>query len=355
MCTSPCELELTTRGSNLPLLIGMQQVDPPNPPSEEAVSSILKTVLISLVAAVGSVGSIMLDPEEDSTPAASLNDRVLTGQGLASRMATAQPVFMPETFTGANREWSDWIGQFEIAAEVNGWDDSLKLKFLSLLLSGRARDIYCGLSTESRSSYVVLKASLGRCLEPCDSDDWNRASFLARRRQPNETAREFGNALLALCNQPSSGVYLNAKIGGSDVHLLLDMGAQASIIPKHVWLWLTEGGGVSIVRLYGGSLFLVADISTPDILQGMDFLLKYGVIIDLREQCCSVMGNVATITFWGIINSNEVNIHESMNMMCLLLTNIKLPKEGIFNHLKVTFIRINLSYLDNLFVPRTGC
>lgn len=36
--------------------------------------------------------------------------------------------------------------------------------------------------------------------------------------------------------------------------------------------------------------FLVADISTPDILLGMDFLLKYGVIIDLREQCCSVMG-----------------------------------------------------------------
>lgn len=27
MCTSPCELELTTRGSNLPLLIGMQQVE----------------------------------------------------------------------------------------------------------------------------------------------------------------------------------------------------------------------------------------------------------------------------------------------------------------------------------------
>lgn len=69
----------------------------------------------------------------------------------------------------------------------------------------------------------------------------------------------------------------------------------------------------------------------------------------------STIKYVATITFWGIINSNEVNIHESMNMMCLLLTNIKLPKEGIFNHLKVIFTRINVSYLDNLFVPRTGC
>lgn len=32
-------------------------------------------------------------------------------------------------------------------------------------------------------------------MEPCDSDDWNCGSFLACRRQPNETAREFGNAL----------------------------------------------------------------------------------------------------------------------------------------------------------------
>ncbi len=58
---------------------------------------------------------------------------------------------------------------------------------------------------------------------------------------------------LALCSQPSSGVYFNAKIGKSDVHLLLDMGAQASIIPKYVWLQLTGGGG-SIACLCGGSL-----------------------------------------------------------------------------------------------------
>uniref|UniRef100_A0A8C1TD44 Reverse transcriptase/retrotransposon-derived protein RNase H-like domain-containing protein n=1 Tax=Cyprinus carpio TaxID=7962 RepID=A0A8C1TD44_CYPCA len=204
---------------------------------EEAV--ILKTVLITLVAAVGPVGSIMLGPE-DSTPAASLNDRVLTGQGLASRMATARPVFMPETFTGANREWSDWIGQFEIAAKVNGWDDSLKLKFLSLLLSGRARDIYCGLSTESRSSIESIFRKV-----------------------------------LALCNQPSSGVYLSAKIGGSDVHLLLDTEGGCPLFDYVGEASAANGGTMYILGSWQticqfGSLalineFLVADISTPDI------------------------------------------------------------------------------------------
>ena len=113
-------------------------------------------------------------------------------------MNPVRPVFMPETFTGTGREWSDWLGQFEMAAEVNHWDDDLKLKFMSLLLSGRARDIYNGLSPDSRLSFELLKTAMGGCLEPCDSGDWNRANFLSRRRLLNESAREFGNALRRL-------------------------------------------------------------------------------------------------------------------------------------------------------------
>lgn len=95
--------------------------------------------------------------------------------------------------------------------------------------------------------------------------------------------------------------------------------------------------------------FLTLDAFKPDVGDSNTILGHFKIPYDL------LFNIVATITFWGIINSNEVNIHESMNMMCLLLTNIKLPKEGIFNHLKVIFTRINVSYLDNLFVPRTGC
>jgi hypothetical protein len=46
-----------------------------------------------------------------------------------------------------------------------------------------------------------LKAAMGRCLEPCESTDWNRVSFSSRKRQPNETVREFGNALRQLISK----------------------------------------------------------------------------------------------------------------------------------------------------------
>lgn len=110
----------------------------------------------------------------------------------------SRPLFMPETFTGVGREWSDWSEQFEMAAQVNGWDNELKLKFMSLLFSGRARDIYGGLPYEAKNNYVLLKDAMGKCLEPCESADWNRVSFSSRRRLHNETAREFGNALRRL-------------------------------------------------------------------------------------------------------------------------------------------------------------
>lgn len=116
-------------------------------------------------------------------------------------LPTARPVFMPETFTGVGREWSDWSEQFELAADVNNWDERLKLKFMSLLLSGRARDIFSGLSGDAKNDYALLKAAMSRCFEPCDSSDWSRATFTDRRRMHNETAREFGNALRRLATK----------------------------------------------------------------------------------------------------------------------------------------------------------
>lgn len=115
--------------------------------------------------------------------------------------SVSRPVFMPETFTGQGRDWSDWSQQFALAADVNNWNDDLKLKFMSLLLSGKARDVYCGLTEEERSSYVNLRVALNKCFDPCESEDWNRASFSSRRRVATESAREFGNALRRLVSK----------------------------------------------------------------------------------------------------------------------------------------------------------
>lgn len=155
----------------------------------------------------------MLEAEENVRP-----DNVNTRPPEATAsvrpsVATARPVFMPETFTGVGRDWSDWSEQFDLAADVNNWDGPLKLKFMSLLLSGRARDIYSGLSADAKNDYVSLKSAMARCFDPCDSSDWSRAAFTERRRMHNETAREFGNALRRLATK----AYPSADNGTRDM------------------------------------------------------------------------------------------------------------------------------------------
>uniref|UniRef100_A0A1A8LWN4 Retrotransposon gag domain-containing protein n=1 Tax=Nothobranchius pienaari TaxID=704102 RepID=A0A1A8LWN4_9TELE len=82
-----------------------------------------------------------------------------------------------------------------MAADVNNWDEPLKLKFLCLLLSDKAREVYNGLPGSVKANYAMLKEQMGKCLDPCDSADWNRAVFSARRRWHNESVRDFGMAL----------------------------------------------------------------------------------------------------------------------------------------------------------------
>lgn len=72
---------------------------------------------------------------------------------------------------------------------------------LCLLLAGRARDMYSRCYREAKNNYALLKAAMTRCFEPCDCDDWSRASFAVPRWRPNVTAWEFGDALQKLATR----------------------------------------------------------------------------------------------------------------------------------------------------------
>ena len=45
-------------------------------------------------------------------------------------MAAAKPPVIPELFTG-NKSWEEWIDHFESVAEVCGWDNANKLKWMT--------------------------------------------------------------------------------------------------------------------------------------------------------------------------------------------------------------------------------
>ena len=110
--------------------------------------------------------------------------------------------------------------------------------------------------------------------------------------------------------------YLKAKIGGFDCHVLVNTGASCSVIPKQLWLTVTEGGcslvdyagrataanggGMAVVGCWQTvcqldslalvAKFLVSDIPSEEILLGFDFLSQYGAVVDLGQKQCRIMG-----------------------------------------------------------------
>uniref|UniRef100_A0A3B3SMD4 Peptidase A2 domain-containing protein n=1 Tax=Paramormyrops kingsleyae TaxID=1676925 RepID=A0A3B3SMD4_9TELE len=154
----------------------------------------------------------MSEPSDDQSRVMALNASAPLLQ------ATPRPIFMPETFTGMGREWSDWMEQFEMAADVNNWDDALRLKFMGLLLSGL---------------WVYSSYSAGLPLF---------AGKLEGARTEGQMLAPSAVSSMALDGVQGRSGYLKAEIGGFDCYVLVDTGASCSVIPKHLWLAITKGG-----------------------------------------------------------------------------------------------------------------
>lgn len=141
---------------------------------------------------------------------------------------------------------------------------------------------------------------------------------------------------MASHSQNGSEMYLRAKIGGSEFRVLIDTGANASIIPKSLWLNLTNGGGDLLEYLgdaaaaNGGPMcvvgrwqtvcqldslalvaeLLVADVPTSEILLGYDFLSKYGAVVDVGNRCCHLLGRKFPLTpASDVITPQVVTVH----------------------------------------------
>ena len=67
-----------------------------------------------------------------------------------------KPIVLPDTFTG-EASWDDWMCHFENVADVNGWDDIQKFKFLKVRMTGRAQKASQHLNEDIQANYSEAK------------------------------------------------------------------------------------------------------------------------------------------------------------------------------------------------------
>ena len=89
-------------------------------------------------------------------------------------------------YFNGNTCWSDYLVQFELVANLNGWTDDVKALELATSLRDAAQGILADLDVTQLRNYPALAAALTNRFEPPNCAEMFRAELKCRSRSPGE-------------------------------------------------------------------------------------------------------------------------------------------------------------------------
>ncbi len=110
----------------------------------------------------------------------------------ANRDRTKPPLYDGTT------SWTDYLVQFDLVAELNGWDQGSMAMYLATSLRGAAQSVLGDLDEFGRRDYRTLVTSLNQRFGPQNQTQMFRALLRNRVRQPNETLPELAHEIKRL-------------------------------------------------------------------------------------------------------------------------------------------------------------
>lgn len=106
----------------------------------------------------------------------------------------------PATYDGST-SLENYLTQFELIAELNGWNNYTKAMFLAANLRGEAQGILADIGVQSRRDYYMLVAALKTRFCPSNQHEVFRIQLKNRRRRKDEPIPELGQAIKRLIRQ----------------------------------------------------------------------------------------------------------------------------------------------------------
>ena len=110
----------------------------------------------------------------------------------------SKPLIMPDRYDGSTH-WSDYRAHFESCADINGWNDYHKSRFLRAVLTGNAQQVLTDFHGEE-PSYRELSTALEARFGPGERAEVNLAELRNRQRKSNETLQELAQSIKRLTN-----------------------------------------------------------------------------------------------------------------------------------------------------------
>ena len=113
-------------------------------------------------------------------------------------MAT-KPLVLPETFSGQEQDWSEWIDHFENVAVVNGWDSGeVKLTWLKVRLTGKAQAAFKKFTEADKATYDAAVKKLKDRFEPSSRREMYLAELPLKKKKHSESWGDFADDLRTL-------------------------------------------------------------------------------------------------------------------------------------------------------------
>ena len=117
---------------------------------------------------------------------------------------TRKPVYEPGTFTG-KEVFESYLCHFEIAAEINCWNNREKAVFLAASLQGGAQESLMELSAAQRMDFGLLVAALSTRYAPRGQVELNRLKLKNKRQGAEETLTELAHSVKCLVRKVYPG------------------------------------------------------------------------------------------------------------------------------------------------------
>ena len=110
------------------------------------------------------------------------------------------PVVKTPPYDGTS-SWQDYLIQFEMIADLNGWDDNNRALFLAAGLRGNAQEVLGDLDAARRRHYPSLLAKLSQRFGPQNQTEMFRSLLRNRTRKNEETLPELAHSIRRLVKQ----------------------------------------------------------------------------------------------------------------------------------------------------------
>ena len=113
-----------------------------------------------------------------------------------------KPVIMPEPFRGEIEEdWKDWLDNFKACAEINGWNDDLKCKFMGVRLKDTAYKVYQDTEAAVKTDWTNLCATLEKRFRTVKEPQFYKTKFNATKQLQGDTLLDLGNKIRTLARK----------------------------------------------------------------------------------------------------------------------------------------------------------